>query len=187
MDDLTKFDDVVELSDNELETITSLGVDEYLLKVTDNGVGFMTKLTKEGTIPTVFRSWRQTWFASPPMKTYKIVEKYRRDWKFICLRHGQSTAWVVLQHPYGFSVEINSKAFQQISSDITMVNGRMVTPCYFDAKLKNAKLLVKKDPGQEFFFSLIKAISDDEQLIEKLRDIIEDERPDKVYGVLSSK
>lgn len=186
MIDLTKFDDVREITKDDLKGIKKLPDNDYLLKVSSDGVGFMAKLTKSGEIPSSFDSWREYhWQKTAPLKLYMITEKFRRDWKFIGLRHGQSTAWVVLQHPYGFEVEINSTAFEEISSSITMVNGRMVTPCYFQAQLKNAKLLVEKDDGQDFFYTLIKAVSDDKKLIEKLQEIIEDARPDRLYEVLT--
>ena len=185
--DLSKFDDVVELDDAALKSVRVLKDDEYLLKVADDdNVGFMVKLTKDGSIPNAFDSWRYNWYVvKNPVKTYIITEKFRRDWKFLGLRHGQSTAWVVLEHPYGFKVEINATAFEEIAHNVTMVNGRMVTPCYFQAKLKNAKLIVKKDDGQDFFYTLLQAVSDDKELITRLQDIITDERPDRVYGVIA--
>lgn len=187
MFDVDKFNDVREIQISDLEGVKKLGENEFLLKV-DNGVGFMTKLNKNGSIPSSFESWRSGYWNrnNRPLQLYIIEEKYRRDWKFVGLRHGQSTAWVVLEHPYGFRVEINATAFGEIASKITMVNGRMVTPCYFDAKLKNAKLLVEKDDGQDFFYSLIKSVTDDKELIGKLGSIIEDERPDRVYSVLTN-
>jgi hypothetical protein len=121
----------------------------------------------------------------PKLTTYLITEKFRRDWKFKGLRHGQSAAWVRLEHPYGFEIEINKSAFEAIANKITMVNGRMITPCYFKAKLKNAEMLVQEDDGQNFFYSLIKSITDDKELVGKLEEIITDERPDRVYKVLS--
>lgn len=186
MIDVSKFDDVREITKADLVGVKKLGDDEYLLKVTDDDVGFMVKLTKDGSIPSAFDSWREYhWKSTKPTKMYIITEKFRRDWKFMGLRHGQSTAWVVLQHPYGFEVEINSTAFEAVINSITMVNGVMITPCYFQAQLKNAKLLVQKDNGQDFFYSLIKAVSDDSGLIDKLQDIIADERPDRLYNVLT--
>ncbi len=187
MIDLSVFSDVREINPDDVKNIT-LKDEEYLLKVADDDVGFMVKKTKDGSMPSAFESWRENWYYSPnkhKMKVYIIEEKFRRNWKFMGLRHGQSTAWVVLQHPYGFEVEINATAFEEIAQDITMVNGRMITPCFFKAQLKNAKLLVKKDDGQDFFYTLIKAVSDDKRLVEKLQDIITDERPDRFYEVIS--
>lgn len=189
-----KYNDIREVTDKDLEGIKKLGDDEYLLKVYEyttiaafgerKPVGFMTKLTKSGEIPASFESWQP--YTRTPLKMYIITEKYRRGWTFTGLRHGTSTAWVVLEHPYGFTIEINESAFAEIVNSITMVNGMMITPCYFEAKLKNAKLLVKKDNGQDFFYSLIHAISDDTDLLNKLKDIVEEERPDKVYNILTS-
>ena len=186
MIDLTKFDDVREITKDDLVGVKKLADNDYILKVAQDDVGFMVKLTKDGSIPSSFENWREYhWQKTSPMKMYIITEKFRRDWKFKGLRHGQSTAWVVLEHPYGFEVEINATAFEAIASEITMVNGRMVTPCYFQAQLKNAKLLVEKDNGQDFFYTLIKSVSDDKKLITKLQEIIEDERPDRLYEVLT--
>lgn len=185
MIDLSKYDDVRIVKVEDVKNIT-LDEDEYLLKVAQDNAGFMVKKTKDGLMPSIFDSWRNNWYIqNTPMTIYIIKEKFRRDWKFRGLRHGQSTAWVVLQHPYGFEVEINSTAFEEISKDITMVNGRMITPCYFQAKLKNAKLIIKKDDGQDFFYTLLQAVSDDKRLIGKLQDIVTDERPDRFYEVIS--
>lgn len=181
------FDDVREIQKEDLDGVKKLDKNEYLLKVC-NGVGFMVKLNKDGSIPKSFDTWELYNYRlkNKKNKLYIIEEKFRRDWKFKGLRHGQSTAWVILQHPYGFTVEINATAFEEIANKITMVNGRMVTPCYFESKIKNAKLLVEKDDSQDFFYTLIKSVSDDKELIKKLGTIIEDERPDKVYNVLTS-
>jgi len=194
MIDLEKYDDIREITEKELEGIKKLEEDEYLLKVYEYNVpkgfkqsrpvGFMVKLTKKGDIPISFESWQP--YSKTSLKIYLITEKYRRGWKFCGMRHGKSTAWVVLEHPYGFTIEINEKAFASIIGNITMINGKMVTPCYFKAKLKNAELLVEKDNSQDFFYSVISSISDDKELFNKLKKIVEDERPDKVYQVLSS-
>ena len=178
---LENYDDVVEITDT---SNTTLQENEYLLKVHDD-IGFMTKLTKKNEIPPSFTNWRQYWNHQNTVKTYVIEEKFREGWKFYGLRHGQSTAWVMLQHPYGFVVEINPSAFEDIVGELTMVNGVIITPCYFQAKAKNAKLLVEKNNKQDYLYSLIRAVSDDTNLVERLKDVIEDERPDKVYSVIS--
>lgn len=194
MFDPSKYNDVREITKTELDGVKKLGEDEYLLKVyehnlpsgfnPDESVGFMAKLTKKGDIPVSFEQWRP--YSNTPLKMYIITEKYRRGWKFRALRHGTSTAWVVLEHPYGFTIEINETAFEKVIDKITMVNGKMVTPCYFKAKLKNAELLVEKDNSQDFFYSVLSSISDDKELFNKLKEIVEEERPDKVYKVITS-
>jgi hypothetical protein len=185
MFDMNNFNDVREISVEDLDGVKALGENEYLLKV-DDDYGFMATLTNKGELPEAFKSWRKSWNLAPPIQMYIIEEKYRRDWKFKGLRHGKSTAWVIIEHPYGFKLEINATSFGEIAEKITMVNGRMVTPCYFKAALKNAKLLVEKDDSQDFFYSLIKSVTDDTTLVNKLASIIEEERPDKLYSVLTT-
>jgi len=183
MIDITNIDDIREVTETEMLGIKKLDTHEYMLQVSGK-MGFMAKLNKNGSIPFSFDGWHRG--SSKITYYYIIEEKYRRDWKLKDLRHGTSTSWVRLEHPYGFELEINAVAFKEIASKITIVNGRFVTPCYFQAKMRNAKLLVEKDNSQDFFYSLIKAVSDDKDLINRLKDIIENERPDKVYSVLTS-
>lgn len=182
---LSNYDDIIDVADGDFSGI-SLGEDDFMLKV-HGDIGFMTKFTKAGKLPAGFESWRGSWRTQGlAIENYVITEKFRPNWKFVGLRHGQSTAWVILQHPYGFTIEINPSAFEDIVGSLTMVNGVIVTPCYFQAKSKNAELLVRKDETHEYLLSLVNAVSDDVDLVTRLREVIEDERPDKVYSVISS-
>lgn len=179
------YDDVRVITESELNNLTKLEKDEYLLKVIGT-TGFMAKLTAKKELPASFMGWRSYGANKNPPTVYVITESFRRGWQFVKLRSGTSAAWVVLKHPYGFTIEINSEAFKDVADKITMVNGKMVTPCYYQAKFRNAKLLVEKDDNQDFFYSLIRAISDDKPLVKKLKSTIEEERPDKIYTVLTS-
>lgn len=182
--DFSNYNDVVEVDD--IGSVDKLGEHEFLLKV-HNDVGFMTKLTKKNELPTAFTNWRGSWWSgqSNPVKTYIITEAFRSGWRFVGLRHGTSTAWVILQHPYGFSVEINPSAFEDVVDQLTMVNGVIVTPCYYQAKSKNALLKVEKNNNIDYLYSLISAISNDVEVVEKLKNELEEEFPDKVYSVIS--
>jgi len=198
MFDATKFDDVKEITEEEMKKLKTLGENEYLLKVRGDGInsnmtGFMVKLTKAKKIPAAFDGWGNDYNwqtkTSTLAKTYIIEEKFRRNWKFKGLRHGQSTAWVQLEHPYGFGVEINATGFGAIVDEITMINGTMVTPCYFKAKLKNAELLVEKDDGKDFFYSMVNSVTTDDDVAENMmgrfEDILREEHPDKVFTFFS--
>jgi len=182
MNELTKFDDIIEVAD--FENIV-LGEDEFMLKI-HGDLGFMAKKTKNNSVPTSFSGWRGSWRnTGKQIENYVITEKFRTGWRFVGLRHEQSTAWVILRHPFGFTIENNPSAFQDIVEELTMVNGLIVTPCYFFAKMKNAKIHVEKNDSHEYILSLVNAVYDDQQLIEQIRTMIEDNRPDKVYSVIS--
>jgi len=192
-----KYDDVRVLTPEELKKISGLKETEFLLKVRPNHnadmTGFMSKLNKNGTIPHAFSDWGQYWSATSGnqhSKTYLLEEKYRRNWKFRGLRHGQSTAWAVLLHPYGFTIEINANSFAKVIDEITMINGVLVTPCYFNARAKNAELLVEKDDGKDFFYSLVHSVTTEdtiaESLMTKFEEIMRAEHPDKVFTFFSN-
>lgn len=197
MFDAEKFDDIREITEEDLENLKTLGENEYLLKVRKDWdgkcTGFMVKLTKAKKIPASFDGWGVSYNyqagTSHQPKIYIIDEKYRRNWKFKGLRHGKSTSWVKLEHPYGFEVEINANGFDKIVNDITMINGNMVTPCFFSAKLKNAELLVEKDDGKDFFYSMVNSVTDEDEIAQDLmgrfEDILKEEHPDKVFTFFS--
>ncbi len=184
MIDITEVDDIREIDIDDIKKIKKLNDDEFLLKV-HGDVGFMVRLNKNGSLPMSFENWRGNWRVSSKIRTFIIEEKYRSGWKFRSLRHGTSTAWVILEHPYGFTIEINPTAFDEIAPIITMVNGVIITPCYYQAKLKNATLLVEKDNNRDLLYTLVNAIHDDAQVVNKIKNIIVDERPDRVFSMIS--
>ena len=113
--------------------------DEFLLKVSDSK-GFMVKLNKNGSIPKSFLKWSSYEKNCP---VYIIKETFQTGWRFKGLRTGMSTAWLVLIHPLGFTLEINGKGFGKIASKISMDNGIITTPCRFLPSVKNAELEVQ--------------------------------------------
>lgn len=141
---------------------------EFLLRVRKNGndsdIGFMTRLTKKKEVPSSFPGWGHVYDTDsrsyvPPV-TYIIKEEYRKGWKFKGLRHGTSAAWVVMQHPFGFSVEINADAFSKIAGKITMVDGTIITPLYFQANPMNAELLVDESDRDAVFCKVEQGIGE---------------------------
>jgi len=94
-----------------------------------------------------------------------------------------SSAWVRLRHPYGFSVEINGPAFAKIANKITMVDGTIITPCYFNAKTKNAELLVQEDTNT-LMYQIQQKISENPEMQEQFRDLMIENFPAITFDVL---
>lgn len=85
--------------------------DEWLLKVKEDGTGFMTKLTKKGEIPVAFSDFSEGYpkYEEIPIKV--IVETYSDGWWIKGFRSGKSQNWVKIIHPQGFIVEIYASDF----------------------------------------------------------------------------
>jgi hypothetical protein len=108
---------------------------EYLLKISGS-TGFMSPLTQKKEIPKSFLSWRES------EDIYIIKEEFRPNWEMHSVHSGMSTSWVVCKHPYGFYVEINPKAFNNLINKIEIIKGVIKTPLYFVPNIKNAELKV---------------------------------------------
>jgi hypothetical protein len=93
-----------------------LAEDEWLLKVRDDGVGFMTKLTQKKELPKAFESW-SSYNSSAPMEIKVLKEDFDLGWKlndgesYEVYRIGKSQSWVKLVHPLGFVLEIRIANF----------------------------------------------------------------------------
>ena len=102
---------------------------EYLLKIrpSDN-CGFMTKYNKNGTMPKAFDEWSE-WQAGFGYATIPIqlhIEEFRRGWKFISYRVGESQSWAKVQHPDGFTLEIYLNNLMEIVEKNKIVNGEII-------------------------------------------------------------
>lgn len=180
---MTLKDNLSILKKVDLNNPPKLKENEFLLKVKANGIGFMAKLNKDGSVPKVFNEWGDIGF-NVKLPTYIITESYRSGWKFVGLRHGKSAAWVTLKHAFGFTVEINKTAFEKIANKITMVNGLIVTPCYFKAALKNAELLVNENDAYTMMYQIQQKISENIKFKKQFRDLIIDNFPEESFEVL---
>ena len=80
---------------------------EWLLKVREDGVGFMTKLTKQGKVPVVFKDFCDRGYPYGVEIPTKIIEEtYSDGWSIVGFRAGKSQSWVKVKHPEGFILEI---------------------------------------------------------------------------------
>lgn len=158
--DVVNYPDVTEVDKDDIRKLKDT---EYLLKVDECGTGFMAKLNQDGTLPKSFTGWRSYSWSQKELPYLIIDEKYRRGWKFKSMRNGQSASWIVLTHPYGFTVEINKRAFDKIADKLTISNGVILTPCFYNGQNKNAEIL----------------IDEDDVLVEKLNEIA-----DELQGVM---
>lgn len=162
--------------------------DEFLLYV--NGeTGFMiSKINQNGQVPASFKGWGNHYNYQTKQyedsTLYILKEEYRSGWKFLGMRHGQSAAWIRLQHPFGFNVEINQRAFEDISQKITMVDGTIVTPCYFAGALKNAKLLVNENDTSTLMYQIQQKVSENPEFRDKFRDLMIENFPAITFEVM---
>ena len=115
--------------------------DEFLLKFNKGseripGKGFMTKLNQTGTIPKPFLDWNK----NGDLEIFVIKEEYRTGWKIEGFRRGQSTDWVELVHPFGFTVEIYcDREFENQLKTLDISQGNIIG----EFKWNNRRLLKK--------------------------------------------
>lgn len=114
----------------------NLKENEFLLKISDS-TGFMSLLTKKNEIPKSFLDWNER------EDIYIIKEEFRPNWKMHSVHSGMSTSWVVCRHPFGFYIQINPAAFNQLIDKIEMKNGFISTPLFFVPNIKNATLITE--------------------------------------------
>ena len=113
--------------------------DEYLIKIETYNrnipCGFMTKLTKKGEVPASFEGWGKyahLYYRHPDspkphdLNIYIINETFRTGWKIDHWRIGMSQSWVVLIHPFGFTVEIHLKELLPLIKNCTIINGELI-------------------------------------------------------------
>jgi hypothetical protein len=111
----------------EYQEQTPLGENQYMLKISA-GVGFLSKLNKDGSIPKRFDDWRMRGYGAEAKRIpiYLHTENFEENWKLVenypC-RIGQSQQWVILKHPKGFTVEIYLDNFMEILKNITIEKG----------------------------------------------------------------
>lgn len=165
--------------------------DEFLLycEPHQDSTGFMiSRINQNGEIPKSFKDWGQRYNYNTKQyekgTMYILKEEYRSGWKFLGMRHGKSAAWVRLKHPFGFHVEINQKAFESISQKITMVDGTIVTPCYFAGAMKNAALLVNENDNSTLMYQIQQKVSENPEFREKFRDLMIENFPAITFEVL---
>jgi len=94
---------------------------EYLLKVYGKK-GLLSTLTMQGTIPQTLKKW----YRNHDLPIYVIEEKYREGWKIVGSRHGVSQSWVVLEHPFDFTVEIKLSYMVSILQKAQVNRGELV-------------------------------------------------------------
>ena len=104
-------------------------------------VGFLTKLTKAGRLPSAFVSWGN-YPPDPPLPIYVVEETHRKGWKLLGWRFGQSQNWATLLHPDGYTVEIYLQQFLEIIKHKTLGNGEIMGKFLWD----DHRLLAKDKP-----------------------------------------
>lgn len=113
-----------------------LADDEYLLKLRYDEVlpiGFLTKLTQKGKIPTAFDEWStnryliaQKQWVHDKLPIYVFKETYKSGWKYFNHRIGQSQQWVQMIHPDQFVVEIYLDNFFDLLKNHSFINGELI-------------------------------------------------------------
>lgn len=115
-----------------------LAENEYLLR-RSGGVGFLSKLNKDGSVNKNFLKWKagSTWvpdkfhrhggsYKPPTQDNLNIlihVEDFASGWKFVGFRGGESQDWAILKHPEGFLLEVHIKTLVDMIGGITIKNG----------------------------------------------------------------
>jgi len=110
-------------------------------------VGFLTKLTKVGRLPSAFASWGNPYSCNTknpvkPLPIYVVEETHKKGWKLLGWRFGQSQNWATLLHPDGYTVEIYLQQFLEIIKHKTLVNGEIMGEFLWD----DHRLLAKDKP-----------------------------------------
>jgi len=107
-----------------------LGKDEYLLKKSNYGTGYITKLTKSGTVPKKFSNWKGNPYYvrydnETSLPIYKLTEKYRSGWKMERFFSSEYRSGGILRHPLGFKIEIDYKEMNKIILNSSIENGQI--------------------------------------------------------------
>jgi hypothetical protein len=92
---------------------------QWLLKVRDDNVGFLTKLTLKGELPKPFDEWGCNYYTGNKLdiEVKVIDEEFSADWKlpvgdsYKMYRLGKSQSWVKVIHPLGFVLEVRIQNF----------------------------------------------------------------------------
>jgi len=102
---------------------------EFLLKVRDDGVGFLTKFNKDGSMPVAFKNWKSGRYPTYPTFADIMIEIEiefpRVGWTLVSWRIGKSQEWAVMRHPNGYIVEIYLSNFLEIIKTNTLINGEI--------------------------------------------------------------
>jgi len=121
----------------KLSEVTDLEEDQFLLKLyyLENRARpqhsrkevIITRLNKNGTIPKKFLDFRRynNDLTYPANKEEVVIykEDFFAGWKFKSFRYGSSRTWVIIQHPYGFDIEISDTNFAELMENIQIKNG----------------------------------------------------------------
>lgn len=106
-----------------LEGSEPLKDNQWLVKVRDDNMGFLVKLTKKNEYPKAFLEWtrRYDWESEKTIEcklpVYIVNEDFQSGWrlnegsKYDMYRIGKSQQWVKVQHPLGFVLEIHMDNF----------------------------------------------------------------------------
>jgi len=106
-------------------------------------VGFLTKFTKAGRMPSAFASWGNNVYKNEaPLPIYVVEETHKKGWKLLGWRFGQSQNWATLIHPEGYTVEIYLNQFLEIIKHKTLVNGEIMGEFLWD----DHRLMAKDKP-----------------------------------------
>jgi hypothetical protein len=106
-----------------------LAENEYLLKIRDDGTGFMTRFNKSGSMPVAFDTWEDNKWnntKNPKLQIYIIGEVPREGWKIVKWRFGMSQNWATVMHPLGFTIEIYLQQLLELIERITIVKGELI-------------------------------------------------------------
>jgi hypothetical protein len=93
---------------------------EKLLKLDYNrGLGFLTDLTKDGSVNLDFLKHNSE------LPIYVFEETFRKSWKVLNNYRGGSQDWCRVLHPLGFILEIQMTNFIEILKNDTCINGEL--------------------------------------------------------------
>jgi len=142
----------------EFKDIKDLKENEMLVKIANSknyNFGFMTSLNKNGTIPKKFLDWG----TNKPIQVIK--NDYLPFWKIVDYRNGQSTSWLVVEHPkLKFRIEIRTTDID-FYNKIIIYKGFIINECKYDSR---RHILVPKE---------------DDDLSKNIQKLILDEYPEK--------
>lgn len=191
---LLEHEDLKSVTAEEIYSVIELDDDQYLLKVlTSNDPrlkgslcsGRMLKYNKDGKIPDPFSTFKLTSRPMQEISLYVINERFRTGWRLQNMYHATSTTWVELIHPLGFRVEINIDMFNKIFSNLVIVDGLILNPCYFSSSLKNAELIIQERSDVLQLHRVMAKLAEDELSVNsQLSDLVE-KYPIETYEVLS--
>jgi hypothetical protein len=136
-------DDLVLNDDIKLEK------DEFLLKIRgieDNGTptGFFVQLNKNGTVPKAFKDWGSygsNYDNILNLDTFLVKAEFCSGWKLKDVSHGMSTTWIIVEHPFGFELEVAGRNLTKLLMNLTIVKGVIQEECMFEPSNKN--LIIK--------------------------------------------